>query len=141
MNGIMTNRLIKTLFVGGPLSSVYEDAVAEETVMKPDKLKQLRSPKKADRKKAPEKRSVHMSPDVYYREIPHLNDLSDEDINAVWLSPEGFMETKKAYSKIVQMMMRSREPIEETDEICTRGLGKFMYYMIKMSYAVCLASS
>jgi hypothetical protein len=126
----MTNTRIATIFVGGPLSSVYEDEVAEEPVMKPDKLPQLRSPKKADRKPAPEKRSVHMSPDVHFREIPHLSDLSEEEINAVWLTPEEFMETKKAYSKIVQMMMRSREPIEETDEICTRGLGTFILLLL-----------
>jgi hypothetical protein len=129
INGIITDIMspISAIFVGGPLSSVHEDEVAEETVIKLDELKQLRSPEKADRKPAPlQKRSVHMSPNVHYREIPHLTDLSDEEVNAVWLAPEDYIETKRVYSRIVQMMMRSREPIEETDEICTRGLGTFL---------------
>lgn len=114
------------IFLGGPLSSVHEDEVAEAPVVKLDELKQLRSPEKGDRKPAPQKRSVHMSPNVNYREIPHLNDLSDEEVNEVWLAQEDYVDTKRAYTRIVQMMMRSREPIEETDEICTRGLGTSM---------------
>lgn len=127
ITGIMTKQVTPTtIFVGGPLPSVFEHEVAEEPVMKPDKLKQLISPQKEDHKPSLEKRSVHMSPNVHYREIPHLNDLSDEEVNAVWLTPENFLETKKGYTQIVQMMMRSREPIEESDDICTRGLGTFM---------------
>lgn len=126
ITGIMVKKDTSTIFVGGPLSCVHEDEVAEEPVMKPDMLKQLRPPEKTDIKSAPEKRSVHMSPNVHYREIPHLSDFSDEEVNAIWLSPQDFIDTKKAYSKIVQMMMRSVQPLAETDEICTRGLGTFL---------------
>jgi len=59
------------------------------------------------------------------KSIVHIDDLSPDEINSIWLSATDFMETKKQYTVIVRMMMKSRgKSIKETDEICCRGLGK-----------------
>jgi hypothetical protein len=57
-------------------------------------------------------------------EIYHVNDLSKSDREEMWLTVQDVMETKRQYATIVQMMMKSKEPLEETDECCCRGLGK-----------------
>jgi hypothetical protein len=58
-------------------------------------------------------------------EIYHVNDLSKSDRAEMWLTVQDIMETKRQYTTIVRMMMKSKEPLEETDECCCRGLGKF----------------
>lgn len=67
-------------------------------------------------------------------EIYHINELSQSDRAEIWLTAQDVMETKKQYTKIVRMMMRSHEPLEETDECCCRGLGKIIF-----SFTLCVA--
>jgi hypothetical protein len=56
----------------------------------------------------------------------HVNDLSKSDRAEMWLTVQDVMETKRQYATIaVRMLMKSKEPLEETDEYCCRGLGKF----------------
>jgi hypothetical protein len=57
-------------------------------------------------------------------EIYHINELSKEDKAVIWLTLGDVVETKRQYQIIVRMMMKSKEPLEETDECCCRGLGK-----------------
>lgn len=133
--------------VGGPLWSLDENQVLEgEDVFpsaKPEvatalsaeqQQKQQRAEhSKTARRSRPMRKpnskgmNVKMNPQVRYREIPHLNNMPLEQIHATWLQPDEILETKKAYTEIVRMMMKAREPIEDTDELCTRGLGKKWY--------------
>jgi hypothetical protein len=57
-------------------------------------------------------------------ETIHVNDLSGEEKDLLWITAVEFMETKKQYTAVVRTMMKSRDAIQETDEICCRGLGK-----------------
>ena len=73
----------------------------------------------------PGKRRVHFNESknkVY--DIYHVNDLSSWERARIWLQVEDCIEIKKRYTVIVRMMMKSKEPLEETDEICPRGLGE-----------------
>jgi hypothetical protein len=58
------------------------------------------------------------------KKIYHVNDLTDEEVRDLWLTPVEFMETKKQYTAVVRMMMKSREPLPETEQFSCRGLGK-----------------
>ena len=82
------------------------------------------SPKKSSTKNS--SRKVTMNSSVHYREIRHINEFSQEEIKALWISPEEQQESKKAYTVIVRAMMRSATPLEETDDVCTRGLGMLL---------------
>jgi hypothetical protein len=137
----MTDTLTFTpLQIGGPLWSLDENKIAEEQEAKGvvDHLPAgaakpgisspppppARKPRRPTRKPNSKGMNVKMNPQVRYREIPHLNNISLEEIRATWLQPDEIKATKTAYTEIVRMMMKSREPIEDTDELCTRGLGK-----------------
>jgi hypothetical protein len=56
-------------------------------------------------------------------EVEHRNDIDEEQRSAVWLRQEEYAEIKQTFLVIVRKMMRSTEPVEETDEISCRGLG------------------
>jgi hypothetical protein len=58
------------------------------------------------------------------KNIYHVNDLTDEEVGDLWLTPMEFMETKKQYTIVVRMMMKSRVPLPETEQFSCRGLGK-----------------
>jgi hypothetical protein len=60
------------------------------------------------------------------QEMYHVNDLSVTDIETIWVSAEDLLATKKDYTAVVRRMMRSREPLEETEDFCCRGLGKLV---------------
>ncbi len=64
------------------------------------------------------------------RNIYHVNDLADEELRDIWLTPEEFMETKKQYTAVVRMMMKSREPLPETEQFSCRGLGKLFFRLL-----------
>jgi hypothetical protein len=59
------------------------------------------------------------------KSIYHVSDLTDEEVRAFWLTQEEFLETKKQYTAVVRMMMKSREPLPETEQFSCRGLGKW----------------
>eukprot|EP00529_Nitzschia_sp_RCC80_P032523 CAMPEP_0113454514 /NCGR_PEP_ID=MMETSP0014_2-20120614/7900_1 /TAXON_ID=2857 /ORGANISM="Nitzschia sp." /LENGTH=235 /DNA_ID=CAMNT_0000345917 /DNA_START=269 /DNA_END=976 /DNA_ORIENTATION=+ /assembly_acc=CAM_ASM_000159 len=57
------------------------------------------------------------------RQIVHCNDLSNEERNVIWYRQEEYAEIKQSFVVVVRKMMRSpNQQIEETDEICCRGL-------------------
>ena len=59
-------------------------------------------------------------------DVLHLQDLTDEEINARWRSEEEHLETKRAYTVIVRLMMKTCDGfVEDDEENCTRGLGTF----------------
>jgi hypothetical protein len=57
-------------------------------------------------------------------EIEHCNDLNPEQ--AVWITPDEYAEYKQAFLVIVRKMMKSKGPVEETENVCCRGLGTFL---------------
>eukprot|EP00529_Nitzschia_sp_RCC80_P032559 CAMPEP_0113485732 /NCGR_PEP_ID=MMETSP0014_2-20120614/24636_1 /TAXON_ID=2857 /ORGANISM="Nitzschia sp." /LENGTH=232 /DNA_ID=CAMNT_0000379389 /DNA_START=245 /DNA_END=943 /DNA_ORIENTATION=- /assembly_acc=CAM_ASM_000159 len=57
------------------------------------------------------------------RQIVHCNDLTKEERNVIWYQQEEYAEIKQSFVVIVRKMMRSpNQQIEDTDEICCRGL-------------------
>ena len=55
--------------------------------------------------------------------IWHVSELTSQELMDIWITAEEFMATKKDYTNVVRMMMKSREPLEETEELTCRGLG------------------
>ena len=53
-----------------------------------------------------------------------LQDLTQDEYNNMWITPEDFMACKKEYVAIVRLMMRTMGDFPESDECCSRGLGK-----------------
>jgi hypothetical protein len=59
-----------------------------------------------------------------FHEIEHLDDLSMQQIEAVWYSHEEYAEIKQAIKPIVREMIRNKSMVpEESDEFTSRGLG------------------
>ena len=73
-----------------------------------------------------QKKRVTISGKVKIREIPHLNDMEQEVIDAVFLAPEDYAEFKKSYTVIVRRMMKLKDEFVSDDgDNCSRGLGTF----------------
>ena len=73
-----------------------------------------------------QKKRVTISGKVKIREIPHLNDMEQEVIDAVFLAPEDYSEFKKSYTVIVRRMMKLKDAFVPDDaDNCSRGLGMF----------------
>lgn len=53
------------------------------------------------------------------QEVPHLKDLTQEEGEAIWYSPEEFEEIRKSLVVTVRMMVANK-PVDDTQ--CTRGL-------------------
>lgn len=58
------------------------------------------------------------------RKISAVSDMSKDELRATWMTWDDLQDTKKAYATIVRMMMKANGPVPETEDICTRGLGK-----------------
>jgi len=102
MRGYSTNFMLPTL--------------AEETDLKmPGKTP---APQKEDRRRV----QFNMEPTVH--PVEHLNDISDRQIQAVWISFDEMAAIKQSYANIVKIMMRLREQFVEDlgKGICARGL-------------------
>jgi len=56
------------------------------------------------------------------RDTIHVKDIPDAEKDLLWITAVEFMEAKKQYTEIVRMMMRSRQTLQETEDICCRGL-------------------
>ena len=55
----------------------------------------------------------------------HLNDMSQEEKDTIWITPQEFMENKSQTTTTLRLMMaNSNRSIHEVDDICIRGLGK-----------------
>ena len=71
------------------------------------------------------RRRVTISGKVKIREIPHLNDMDQDIIDALFLMPEDYAEFKKNYTVIVRRMMKQKDEfVPDDSENCSRGLGE-----------------
>jgi hypothetical protein len=81
--------------------------------------KALRQTDPAVEKKAPVKtKSVSFSSEVYVQEVPHLVDMTDEDLASIWYSKQ---ECKDMKETIVALIISIVEDRVEKGE-CTRGV-------------------
>lgn len=62
-----------------------------------------------------ERSTVHL----HYR----LDELSREEFNSLWVTPEEFQASKQEYVAIVRQMMKTIGEFPETEDCCPRGLG------------------
>jgi hypothetical protein len=78
-------------------------------------------PQKGQTRKS--KKSVYFSPEEsrVVLEIESLDDISREERLQVWFSRQEFADIKLSYREII-LMMRKKELLVDTDELCTRGL-------------------
>ena len=63
-------------------------------------------------------------------EIFRAKELTREERAKIWITREDLLQNKKESGVIAQTMMRSKEPVEETEEFCCRGLGKFLPFIL-----------
>jgi len=120
MRGYSTNFMLPTL--------------AEETDLKmPGKTP---APQKEDRRRV----QFNMEPTVH--PVEHLNDISDRQIQAVWISFDEMAAIKQSYANIVKIMMRLREQFVEDlgKGICARGLGTCEICFTSLASIVSLVS-
>lgn len=68
-----------------------------------------------------ESKSIRFSERNETFEIPHLDDWPDEDIDAVWYSPEDYSQIKTAYQATI-FLMESGKNLDSDPEHETRGL-------------------
>jgi hypothetical protein len=67
-------------------------------------------------------RSVSFAACVDVVEIPHINDLEEQDIQAIWWNKEDFRFFKAEIRKTLNSMIEFGWLFEETDDSCSRGL-------------------
>lgn len=60
-------------------------------------------------------RSVQFSDENQIHEIPHIDDLSDEEIEGVWMSPDDFKDIRRECQKIIMII--------EHDSNLLNGMG------------------
>ena len=125
----------------GPLSPVHEHFSAASELMKVDLVPQASSstifPYRVTQQKLPQVqqakpsgKQVTFSRKVSYREIPHLNNMTEEDVSYVWYSPEDYQLFRAVCKVTVKMMMKlGNENTEQYDpDLCCRGLvSKFPF--------------
>ena len=67
-----------------------------------------------------------------YRHTLAISDMSIEEKDSYWITPIEFAESKNQSAMILRMMMKchsqNQQQLQETDEICCRGLGKFLIF-------------
>jgi hypothetical protein len=68
------------------------------------------------------KRRVFFSDSVETREIPHLDDLSNEDVLAAWWTANDYLVIRKMISLTVRMIMNGSKFVEDDGDFCERGL-------------------
>jgi hypothetical protein len=67
-------------------------------------------------------RSVSFAACVDVFEIPHINDLEEQDIQAIWWSKEDFRCFKAEIRKTLNSMIEFGWLFQETEDSCSRGL-------------------
>jgi hypothetical protein len=64
----------------------------------------------------------HMYDEVI--EIPHIDDISDDEVDATWYSKKEFQTIRKSCLRTVELMERKLSIKESSKHYCTRGLEK-----------------
>lgn len=70
----------------------------------------------------PPRRTVTFNQEVYVREIEHINDMDDDEVDDIWYSRGDYKDMKAKYSITARMMARGWNIPEDDPEHCTRGL-------------------
>lgn len=68
------------------------------------------------------RRSVTFNPEVDVYDTIHQSDMTEKEKSAYWLTRVDFHTIKCTFAPLVRMMSCGREPPEDDDEYCTRGL-------------------
>lgn len=68
------------------------------------------------------RRKVKFNKVVHNRRIPHLNDLSDQQIVATWIQPEDYLDIRERCIATVRKMMKGSLTEAELENECPRGL-------------------
>ena len=71
--------------------------------------------------KSPQRR-VTFETRIRVKEVRHRNDMSPQVIQAIWLTPEDYIEIKENIKKTICMMMAGEIIHEDENGFCTRGL-------------------
>ena len=79
-------------------------------------------PKSADVCMGTKKKFVRFNHTVHYREIRHIMDYTDEQIEATWLTPQDYAAIKQIVKNTIRMMMRGEAILDDDPNFCTRGL-------------------
>jgi hypothetical protein len=56
-------------------------------------------------------------------EVPHIDDISDDEVDATWYSKKEFQTIRKSCLRTVELMEQNLS-IKESSKHCTRGLEK-----------------
>jgi hypothetical protein len=75
----------------------------------------------AEPRKAPLDRHVHFATYEEVLEIPHINDLSDEEVDGVWMTEDELRSIRRRCLDMVKMMDKDEEKAIQKIS-CTRGL-------------------
>ena len=68
------------------------------------------------------KRSVRFNHTVHFREIRHISEYTEEQIEATWLTPEDYAAIKQIVKATIRMMMKGEAIADDNPDFCTRGL-------------------
>lgn len=68
------------------------------------------------------RRKIRWSTQVRVQEIRHINNMSESEIEALWMAPEEFKTIKNAAKTTVLMMMAGETFHEDDPDFCARGL-------------------
>lgn len=102
--------------------ATFELFQSPNPILSPSTISQGRlSPKIGKRRR---KRKIKFNKVVHNRRIPHLNDLSKEEIEATWIQPEDYETIRDRCVATVKKMMRgglTQQDCESGDH-CARGL-------------------
>ena len=52
-----------------------------------------------------------------------LEELSDEEYQSLWVTPDEFMQSKQDYVAVIRKMMKTIGDFPDTEDCCPRGLG------------------
>jgi hypothetical protein len=75
----------------------------------------------AEPRKAPLDRQVHFAEYDEIVEIPHINDLSDEEVDGVWMTEDELRSIRRRCKDMVKMMEKDEEKARKKIS-CTRGI-------------------
>ena len=96
--------------------------------LQPDALHGVRKVSSAEskRKESPSTRpgirtSVRFNETVAVRPITHVDDLSDDDLDALWFTRDDFAKMKRSFSNTTKLISQGLYA-EDEDHICARGL-------------------
>jgi hypothetical protein len=97
----------------GPPQMITVASPQKITVASPQKIA-VASPQKA--------RKVVFAKTVQYKEMRHINDFSQEEIEAVWMGVRDYQIIKAMVKTTVKMMMKGERIPEDDEDFCIRGL-------------------